>query len=230
MSVDALVGAIRAEAAAEAERLLADARATAAARTAAAEAAAARQVAEALAEAEPAILGAETRALNEARLNLAARRTARLAARVEAAFALAERRLEAMAAGGAAPSEPPAAAPGRWDAAIARLAEEAAAVTGPGELRVRPRDLGALDAVAGRLAAASVRTGTDPEMPPGVRARSADGRLVVDATIPVRLARARSALQPGVAALLRPDPSRGPAGEGAAGSPGPTPAVAGSRR
>ena len=43
-------------------------------------------------------------------------------------------------------------------------------------------------------------------MPPGVRGRSTDGRLTVDATVPVMMARARAALLPDVAALLR-DPA-----------------------
>ena len=43
-------------------------------------------------------------------------------------------------------------------------------------------------------------------MPPGVRGRSTDGHLTVDATVPVMMARARAALLPDVAALLR-DPA-----------------------
>ena len=93
MSVDALVESIEAEADAEASRLLAEADAEAAARVAGAEAAARARVAAMLAAAQPGILGAEARALNAARLALATRRTARLGARSEAAFVLAEDRV-----------------------------------------------------------------------------------------------------------------------------------------
>ena len=92
MSVDALVESIEAEADAEASRLLAEADAEATARVAGAEAAARARVAAMLAAAQPGILGAEARALNAARL-APHRRTARLGARSEAAFVLAEDRV-----------------------------------------------------------------------------------------------------------------------------------------
>ncbi len=194
MSVEALVAAIEAEASVEAERVLADAEAAAAARVADAEASADARVAAALAEAEPAILGAEVRALNAARLALAARRTARLAARVEAAFALAELRVTRISGG---------ADPGRWAGAIERLAAETASLTGPGEVRVRACDARHLDDLRPMLEEQGIAVVADETMPPGVRGRSADGRLHVDATIRVRLARARASLLPDVAAIVR---------------------------
>ncbi len=176
MSVEALVAAIEAEASVEAERVLADAEAAAAARVADAEASADARVAAALAEAEPAILGAEVRALNAARLALAELRVTRIS-------------------GGADP--------GRWAGAIERLAAETASLTGPGEVRVRACDARHLDDLRPMLEEQGIAVVADETMPPGVRGRSADGRLHVDATIRVRLARARASLLPDVAAIVR---------------------------
>jgi vacuolar-type H+-ATPase subunit E/Vma4 len=150
----------------------------------------------ALAAEEPALLAAEARILNEARLRLLALRTARLASATAAAFELAERRLTAIASGERDAD--------RWAAAVRRLVVETAALVGSGTIRVRPSDLAVARAALDGGALAGLTVEADPGMPAGVSGRSADGRVTVDATIEARLRRARASLVPDVAARLQP--------------------------
>jgi len=122
MSIEAILGQIEAEAAAEAARRLAGARERAAQLVAEAEERSRAQVAAACGRAEPAIRAEATRMVNAARLRLLERRAELGAAWVEAVFADAAARLEAVAGGADEP---------RWARALERLVEEATALAGP---------------------------------------------------------------------------------------------------
>ena len=101
-----------------------------------------------------------------------------------AVHAAARARLDAIAGG---------AEPDRWASALGRLLEEALELAGPGAtVRVRDCDAGI---VAACVEAAGGRLECSPDdSPAGVVARSSDGRIEVDATIPVRLDRAHARL------------------------------------
>jgi vacuolar-type H+-ATPase subunit E/Vma4 len=122
--------------------------------------------------------------LNERRVDLALARTA-------AVFDAAAAELGEIADGGD---------PERWSAALGRLAREALDLTGPGAtVRVRFRDAALISTV---VEAAGGRLEPAEDAPDGVTAVSADGRIEVDATIPVRLERARSRLAEVVAGSI----------------------------
>lgn len=191
MGVETILALIEHETDAEVDRLLAAARAGADVRVRAAEAAAEATIAEACARAEPRLASDAHRRVNAARLRLMERRAAVAAARVDAAFGLAERRLTAIADG---------ADPERWQAALDRLTREAIAFAGPdAAVEVRDRDAAAIEPSVAALAARLVPT---PDAPAGVVVRSDDRRLEVDATLSVRLARARAAQAEAVAGAL----------------------------
>jgi vacuolar-type H+-ATPase subunit E/Vma4 len=112
-----------------------------------------------------------------------------------AAFDLAERRLEAIGNG--------EQEHGRWEAAIGRLVAETAALVGSGELRLRPADLELVSDILVGPQRVALSLVADATLPAGVRGRSTDGRVTVDATVPERMRRAREVLVPEVAAGLR---------------------------
>jgi vacuolar-type H+-ATPase subunit E/Vma4 len=193
MSVQAIVRAVEAAAAAEAEGIVAGARADAAAVVSTAQAAADAAVREACDRAEPRFRAEGMRRVNAARLRLLERRAVHSAAQVDAAAEAARVRLTEIAADPAAP---------RWIGALERLLEETAALVGTdGTLRVRRADVPAARSMAARLGCR-----VEPsDGAPGVIGRSADGRVEVDATLPVRLERARIHFAEPVARLLGVD-------------------------
>jgi vacuolar-type H+-ATPase subunit E/Vma4 len=192
MGVETILALIDHEAEAEADRLLATAQADADARVRAAEAVAETTIAEACARAEPRLASDAHRRVNAARLRLMERRARVAAARVDAAFTLAARRLAAIADG---------EDPERWRASLERLAREAVAVAGPdAAVEVRARDAAELGRSVAELGGRLVPIADN--RPAGVVVRSADRRLEVDATLAVRLARARTAQTEPVAAAL----------------------------
>jgi vacuolar-type H+-ATPase subunit E/Vma4 len=198
MSVEAIVRAVEVTAAAEGDAIVAAARADAARMVAAAEAAADARVREACERADPGFRAEAMRQVNTARLRLLERRAARSAELVNAATDAARVRLDAIAGN---PVDP------RWTVALERLLEETAALIGPeGTMRVRPSDLMAARPVAARLGCRveTLDEGTADDAA-GVIGRSADGRVEVDATLPVRLAHARIRFAESVARLLGVD-------------------------
>jgi len=193
MSVETIVRVIEAEAAEEAERIVAAARERARALVGEAEAAAEARVRQACERAEPGYRAEAMRLVNAARLRLLEARAEEAAGLVEAVFRAAGERLAALAADPA--SE-------RWRRALERLLEETVRLAGPGAiLRVRPVDAAVARPVAARLGGRLDET-LDAGLAPGVLARSPDGRLEVEATLPARLARARVALAEPVARRL----------------------------
>jgi vacuolar-type H+-ATPase subunit E/Vma4 len=198
MSVEAIVRAVEVTAAAEADAIIAVARTDAARVVAAAEAAADVRIREACERADPGFRAEAMRRVNTARLRLLERRAARSAELVNAATDAAQVRLAGIAADAAGP---------RWTAALGRLLEETAALIGPhGTMRVRAVDLATARPVAARLGCPvePFDEGTGDDVP-GVIGRSADGRVEVDATLPVRLAHARIRFAERVAHLLGVD-------------------------
>lgn len=122
MSVEAILEQIEADAAAETAARLAEALERAAQVIAEAEERSRATVAAACERAEPAIRAEATRMVNAARLRLLERRAELGAAGVEAVFADAAERLQALAGG---------ADPTRWARALDRLVGEATALAGP---------------------------------------------------------------------------------------------------
>lgn len=175
----------------ELEDLLGSADRQAAALVESATAALHARVEAAVARAEPAVRAQAGRRVNAARSRLGQRRVELALARTNAVHAAASARLETITR-----SEG-----GRWPAALLRLTTEALELAGQGAtVRVRARDSPAI----GRLVEqhGAVLEPVDDDAPAGVVALSADGRLEVDATVPVRLDRARVRLAETVAASL----------------------------
>lgn len=193
MGLATIVRVIEAEADAEARRIVAAAEEESSALVAGAEASARQRIADALARAAPDLKAEHARAVNAAQLRLLERRTELIAAETEAVFAAAEARLRAIASGGE---------PDRWERALCRLADEAAALAGPGATIEFPA--AAKSAIVPVLEAAGARPSCLPDRtaPMGIRARSADGRIEVDATLDARLGRARVRLAEAVAGAL----------------------------
>lgn len=198
MSVEAIVRAVEAAAAAEAEGIISAARADAAAVEGAARASADARVREACDRADPGFQAEAMRRVNAARLGLLERRAARAAKLVDAATESAGARLATISA-----------KPGnlRWAAALGRLLAETAALVGPGgTLRVRHSDVELARPAAERLGCALEPFAVPGEdAPSGVVGRSADGRIEVDATLPVRLEHARIRFAEPLARLLGVD-------------------------
>ena len=213
MGVETIVALIREESASESEGSARDAEADASKRIAAAEAAAARAVADAVARAAPGARSAGQRRVNSVLRRLVEKRAELAARQVDAVFAEATAWVNAIAEGadadrggpdpaGAQSADPARAGPDvagadRWRAALQRMARGAIAACGEESiLTVRSRDAGRLSEGGmfdnGRILAVL-------DAPPGVVARSPDGRVEVDATLPVRLARARARLADDVA-------------------------------
>ena len=181
MGVEVMLRHIEAEAHAEVEDLRRQADERAEAIVASAEEAVRARVAAALERAAPAVRAQAARRVEASRLRLLEQRARVEASRTQAAHALAARLAVSLAAEPASP---------RWQAGLARIAEETLASVGSGAtVRCRPADAVSL---AERVAASGGHLEVDPSLAPGLVARSADGRIEVDATLPVRLARARA--------------------------------------
>ncbi len=188
MSVEAIVAIVGEEAAAEAERIVADARARAAETVAAAEQAVADRLRIAVERADPAARAEAMRLVNASRLRLLGSRAERTAALVDAAFIEARLRLDAI-------SDAPVGSPerDRWGCALRSLLVEAVEFAGHGAIvTVRARDVPLVAPTAGSHDARLADPAPD-DAPAGVVVRSADGRTVVDSTLPARLGRARVA-------------------------------------
>jgi vacuolar-type H+-ATPase subunit E/Vma4 len=174
----------------ELEDLLGSADRQAAALVESATAALRARVEAAVGGAEPAVRAQAGRRVNAARSRLGQRRVEHALARTTAVHEAAAARLETITKGEGA----------RWPAALVRLTTEALDLAGQGAtVRIRARD----GQIIGRLVEQrdAVLELVD-DAPAGVVALSADGRLEVDATVPVRLDRARVRLAETVAASL----------------------------
>ncbi len=193
MSVETIVARIAEDATAEASAILAEADVQAGMLVEAARAEARRQTEIALDRAAPGLHAEEVRQVNAARLRLLERRAERSAHRTARVFELAEARLGEIAGGGDRE---------RWSTALRGLAAASLALVGSGaSVRTRASDAAWLtDVMAAHGACLEILPG--PEVPPGLVARSADGRVEVDATLPARLARARARLAEPVARAL----------------------------
>ena len=190
MSVEAIIRVIETETTGEVDRILAAARERAAALVGEAEAAAQARVRLALERAEPGYRAEAMRLVNAARLRLLERRAEEAAVLVDGVFRAADERLAAIAADPASQ---------RWQEGLDRLLEEAVRLAGQDAVvRTRGDDCPAVARFAERLGG-RVEIVADPAMASGILARSADGRIDVDATLPCRLARARAALAEPVA-------------------------------
>jgi vacuolar-type H+-ATPase subunit E/Vma4 len=188
MSVEAIVGVIGTESTAEAARIVADAGARAVEIVAAAERSVATRVRLASERADPAARAEGMRRVNAMRLRLLELRAEQAAALVDAVFADAAARLDAVA------SAPAGTAEGeRWRIALGSLIAEAVRSAGPdASVTVRRRDHEAARPIVATLGARLADAPRD-DVPPGALVESADGRILVDATLPSRLARARVA-------------------------------------
>ncbi|MDH4142689.1 MAG: V-type ATP synthase subunit E family protein [Chloroflexota bacterium] len=198
MSVEAIVRVVEEESAAEAERIIGGARASAEKRMAAARASAEAQIREACERAEPAFRAEATRVVNAARVRQMEREATRLAALVDAAMGEASARLTAIVR---EPDGP------RWQGAIARLVEESARAVGRhGTIVIRACDVAAARAIVERLGCrVEIQDATAPIADPlsaGAVGWSEDGRIEVDATLRVRLGRARAGLAEPIARML----------------------------
>ncbi len=196
MGVEAIVRAIEAEAEAEARRLV-----EAAHRDADAAVERARAATEAAAAAAAERLEVELRAELVRAVNAARRR--RLEAEATALVAALGVVVEAARAelvatiDGADPARRE-----RWCRALRRWVEEAVAVTGtPARVVVRPADLACLTDPTAHLPD-GIELLADPSLPAGCRVTGGDGRVEVEATLPVRLARAEAACAEAVARAL----------------------------
>ncbi len=191
MSSAQIVREVERETAIELDELLSSADERAAAIIESAKAAVRARVEGAIAQAEPAARAEAGRRVNAARSRINQRGVELTLARTAAVHAAASARLEAIADG--AEGE-------RWPLALGRLTGEALGFAGPGaRVRVRRCDAGVARALVDEYAG-SLELVDDASA--GVLARSADGRIEVDATIQVRLDRARVRLAETVAARL----------------------------
>lgn len=192
MSSTEIAREVERETAAELEGLLSAAESQATSVIEAARAAVRARVQAAIAREEPTLRAEAGRRVNAARSRLGQRRVEVALARTEAVHAAARDRLEAIAH---------RADDGRWSAALGHLTREALDLAGPdATIRVRQRDAEVVRAVV-EARGGSLEIAAD-DAPAGVVARASDGRMEVDATIPVRLGRARVRLAETVAAQL----------------------------
>jgi vacuolar-type H+-ATPase subunit E/Vma4 len=184
MSVADIVREIEVETAVEIEQRLAEADRRADEIREQARAAVRARVEAAVIRAEPAIRAETARRTNAARQRIRERRAEIALTRTTAVHAAASAQLGAIAAG---------AEPERWAGSLHRLLDEALELVGPeATVGVRDRDAGSVavwvDAAGGHLDRLA------DDAPPGLVARSSDGRIEVDATIQVRLDRAHARL------------------------------------
>ncbi len=201
MGVEAIVRVIEAEAEAEARRLVEEARRAAEERVARAEAAVEAAVAAAAERLEGELRTELVRAVNAARRRRLEAEARALTDAVETVIERARAELGAVAAAADPPSRD------RWRAALRRWLEAALAVTGtPATVRARPADA-ALLAESPIPGAGAVELVVDPDLPPGCRVAGPEGRVEVEATLPVRLARAEERCAEAVARALGLAPS-----------------------
>jgi vacuolar-type H+-ATPase subunit E/Vma4 len=192
MAVETIIERIAQESLAEAAAIVTEAEREGQRLVEAAEARVVAQVDEALERAGPGIRAEAARRVNEVRLRLLEERARRDAERISAAFDAAAAQLQRIAAGADEP---------RWRCAIRRLCLEALRATGPSaEVHLRSRDVALVEDVLERHGAA-VRALPD-DAPAGPMAISADGRTRVDASLAVRLERARRLMAEEVAEVL----------------------------
>lgn len=214
MGVEAIVRVIEAEAEAEARRLVEEARRAAEERVARAEAAVEAAVAAAAERLEGELRTELVRTVNAARRRRLETEAAALTTAVEAVVERARAELTAVAAA----TDPPDR--DRWRAALRRWLEAALAVTGtPATVRTRPADA-ALLAESPTPGADGVELVVDPSLPPGCRVAGPEGRVEVEATLPVRLDRAQERCAEAVARALGLLPSAAGAGRDAVGGEG----------
>jgi vacuolar-type H+-ATPase subunit E/Vma4 len=196
VSVEGLVEAIVADAEAEASAMLERAGQEAREIVEAARRHALERVVTARTAAAQAAQAEAAATLNALRLRVVGTHAATLSDWLERVFAAAVNEATAIGDGGD---------PGRWERALRRLVDEAAALAGPrARCAVRPVDAAAVRAVVD-AAGVPLEVAVEPGLPPGLLARSADGRVEVDATLPVRASRAREQLAGHVALLLGAD-------------------------
>jgi len=196
MSVEGLVEVIEAEAEAEAEELLLRASEDGRALVEAARRRALERIATARAAAERAAGAEAASSVSALRLQVVGARTATLSDWLEQVFSGAGEEATAIADGGD---------PERWARALRRFVDEAVELAGPGARgAVRGSDVAAVRAIAD-AAGADIDVVVDPSLPAGLLTRSGDGRVEVDATLPIRRARAREQLAGHVALLLGAD-------------------------
>lgn len=198
MSLAEILRGIEDESRREAEGTVAAARQQAERLVEAAEAAAQVRIEEAVTAAEPAVRAEAVRIVNAARLRLLHGRAEHTASLCDAAWSEARRHLEALASQRGR----------RWAAGLRRLTTEALEMTGDGAtVAVRAADRRLVAALVAEHGGTLEALADDA--PAGPRARSPDGRLEVDATLPARLARARVALAGEVAAWVGADGAGG---------------------
>ena len=199
MSVEAIVHAVEVTAAAESDAIAAAARADAASIVAAAEAAADARIREACERADPGFRAEAMRQVNTARLRLLERRAARSAELVERRDG---RRPGAARRDRRRRRRPPLDRRARTTAGGDRRAHRA-----PGDAERPKVDLARQPSRwrHGSGVAVEPFDGSSGDDVPGVIGRSADGRVEVDATLPVRLAHARIRFAERVAHLLGVD-------------------------
>ncbi|MEX1173420.1 MAG: V-type ATP synthase subunit E family protein [Chloroflexota bacterium] len=198
MGVDAIVRLIEAEAAAEAERIIATARDQAAGLVDAAEASVVARVREAGERAEPTYRAEAMRLVNAARLRSLERRAAQAASLVDEVMAGAQQRLAAIVAERG----------DRWRSALDRLIAETVKLVGSdAEILVRGADVEiarpTVERLGCRIGEIEIDGPGDRDgLSAGVVGRSADDRIEVDATLAARLERARTNLSEPIARLL----------------------------
>jgi len=196
MSVEKIIQFIEREAEDEAARIVADAEAEVRGSVATAEAEVEARVVDTLERVGPELRAESRRRVNAVRLRALEERARDDAARLSAVFDAAEERLVGIAAG---------ADEGRWSATLARLCSDALDSVGEGaSVAIRSRDAPSIAAVARRWDARVRRL--DDATQAGLVATSADGRVEVDASLVVRMERARSLLAESVAQMLALEP------------------------
>lgn len=204
MGVEKIIQLIEQEAADEAAMIVADAERDASESVAAAEATVAAQIAEALERLGPEIRAESQRRINAVRLRILEERARDDAERLTAVFDAAQARLEAIADGADAP---------RWSRAMERLCGDALESVGEGaSIAICSRDASAI-AEAARRGSAEIVSNPD-SAPAGLVVTSHDGRIEVDASLAVRIDRARSLLAEAVARMLMLGPSDSASGAG----------------
>ena len=196
MSVEKIIQLIEREAEDEATVIVNDAEREARDSVAAARADIEARVAEALERLGPEIRATSQRRINEVRLHVLEERARDDAARLTAVFDAAESRASEVAEG---------ADERRWWAALEQLCTDALSSVGEeASVAIRSRDTPAVADLASR-AKAGVEALAD-DVPAGLRVISHDGRIEVDARLPVRVERARSLMAERVARALALEP------------------------
>jgi len=192
MGVQTIIGLIEREAEEEAAGIVAAAEQASAVLVADAEVSVAARVTEALDRHGTEIRAESQRRINTVRLRVLEDRARLDAERLGSVFEAAEIRARGIADGDDVP---------RWSVALATLGEDALESVGRGAiLSVRSHDAGSLADLAADRGAQIEKA--DAEAPAGVVVTSADGRIRIDASLPVRLERARMLLAENVAAAL----------------------------